>query len=168
MLERWRSVSEGCTNQQCFKAQCNEWNLTGIELRWSILRMTLPSKFLPNLCEFVVEIQTWGDTDAWCKITSLGKLAVTLENKFSYKRTKTSDVTAINLVFLCRMWPGESYKNTICMQLTLKVLNFWKFTSYGSLKPLWSGMGKVVPARTSPTQHPPSPPTVHQLSLPAL
>ena len=34
------------------------------------------------------------------------------------------------------------------------VLNFWKF------KPLWSGMGEVVPARTSLTLHPPSPPTV--------
>ena len=52
--------------------------------------------------------------------------------------------------------------------LTLKVLNFWKFTSYYSLKPLWSGMGEVVPARTSPTLHPPSPPTVHQLSWLAL
>ena len=52
--------------------------------------------------------------------------------------------------------------------LTLKVLNFWKFTSYCSLKPLWSGMGEVVPARTSPTLHPPSPPTVHQLSQLAL
>ena len=48
--------------------------------------------------------------------------------------------------------------------LTLTVLNFWKFTSYCSLKPLWSGMGEVVPARTSPTLHPPSPPTMHQLS----
>ena len=48
--------------------------------------------------------------------------------------------------------------------LTLKVLNFWKLTSYWSLKPLWSGMGEVVPARTSPTLHPPSPPTVHQMS----
>ena len=47
--------------------------------------------------------------------------------------------------------------------LTLKVLNFWKFTSYCSLKPLWSGMGEVVPARTSPTLHPPFPSTVHQL-----
>ena len=37
---------------------------------------------------------------------------------------------------------------------TLKVLNFWKFTSYCSLKPLWSGMGEVVSARTSPTLHP--------------
>ena len=48
--------------------------------------------------------------------------------------------------------------------INLKVLNFWKFTSYCSLKPLWLDMGEVVPARTSPTLHPPSPPTVHQLS----
>ena len=48
------------------------------------------------------------------------------------------------------------------------MLNFWKFTSYCSLKPLWSGMGEVVPARASPTLHPPSPPTVHQLSWLAL
>ena len=38
--------------------------------------------------------------------------------------------------------------------------------SYYSLKPLWSRMGEVVPARTSPTLHPPSPPTV--LLLPCL
>ena len=30
----------------------------------------------------------------------------------------------------------------VCTKLTLKVLNFWKFTSYCSLKPLWSGMGE--------------------------
>ena len=37
----------------------------------------------------------------------------------------------------------------------------WISDSYCSLKPLWSGMGgEVVPARTSPTLHPPSPPTV--------
>ena len=41
--------------------------------------------------------------------------------------------------------------------VTLKVLNFWKFTCYCSLKPLWSGIGEVVPACTSPTLHPPSP-----------
>ena len=52
--------------------------------------------------------------------------------------------------------------------ITLKVLNFWKFTSYCSLKPLWSGMREVVPARTSLTLHPPSPPTMHQLSWLAL
>ena len=28
--------------------------------------------------------------------------------------------------------------------LTLKVLNFWKFTSYCSLKPLWLGMGDAT------------------------
>ena len=49
-------------------------------------------------------------------------------------------------------------------KLTLTVLNFRKFTSFCSLKPLWSGMGETVPARTSPTLHPPSPPIVHQLS----
>ena len=54
------------------------------------------------------------------------------------------------------------------VKLTLKVVNFWKFTSYCSLKPLWSGMGEGVLARTSPTLHPPSPPTVHQLSRLAL
>ena len=53
-------------------------------------------------------------------------------------------------------------------ELTLKVLNFWKFTSYCNLKPLWSGMGEVVSARTSPTLHLPSPPTVHRLSWLAL
>ena len=47
--------------------------------------------------------------------------------------------------------------------LTLKVMNFWKFTSYCSLKPLWSGMGEVVLACTSLTLHPPSLPTVLQL-----
>ena len=53
--------------------------------------------------------------------------------------------------------------------LTLKVLNFWTFIetwsgwifdSNWSLKPLCSGMGQVVPARTSPTLPPPSPRTV--------
>ena len=52
--------------------------------------------------------------------------------------------------------------------LTLKVPNFLKLTSYCSLKPLRSGMGEVVPARTSPTLHPPFPPTVYQLSRLAL
>ena len=62
---------------------------------------------------------------------------------------------------------GRDYTNCTAL-LTLTVQNFWKFTSYCSLKPLWSGMGEVVPARTSPTLHPPSPPTVHQLSWLAL
>ena len=66
------------------------------------------------------------------------------------------------------LWIKVHYSDIQQYQLTLKVLNFWKFTSYCSLKPLWSGMGEVVPARTSLTLHPPSPPTMHQLSRLAL
>ena len=56
----------------------------------------------------------------------------------------------------CPYWDQVSLNNTdsLCSFLTLKVLNFWKFTSCCSLKPLWSGMREVVPARTSPTLHP--------------
>ena len=42
--------------------------------------------------------------------------------------------------------------------------NGWISDSYCSLKPLCSGMGEVVPARTSPTLLPPSPRTVLKLS----
>ena len=37
-------------------------------------------------------------------------------------------------------------KLLVCLEihLTLKVLNFWKFTSYCSSKPLWSSMGEVI------------------------
>ena len=42
--------------------------------------------------------------------------------------------------------------------------NGWISDSYCSLKPLCSGMGEVVPARTSPTLLPPSPLTVLSLS----
>ena len=61
---------------------------------------------------------------------------------------------------------ASSWKETF--KFTFKVQNFWKFTyklsgwisgSCCSLKPLWSGMGEVVPVSTSLTQHPPSPPT---------
>ena len=64
----------------------------------------------------------------------------------------------------CNLYTINKHTHT----LTLKVLNFWKFTSYCSLKPLRSGMGEVVPVRTLPAQHPPSPFTVHQLSRLAL
>ena len=40
----------------------------------------------------------------------------------------------------------------------------WISDCYCIIKPLWSGMGEVVPARTSLTLHPPSPPTVPSLS----
>ena len=71
------------------------------------------------------------------------------------------------LIYLKLVRLGMGY-NSLQSILTLNVLNFWKFASYCRLKPLWSGMGEVVPARTSPTLHPPSPPTVYQLSRLAL
>ena len=43
-----------------------------------------------------------------------------------------------------------SYLKKHADPLTLKVVNFWKFTSYCSSRPLWSGMGEVVSARTLP------------------
>ena len=61
----------------------------------------------------------------------------------------------------------DMYNNKITRKL---VLMRWTRTPpqsqdyYCSLNPICSGMGEVVPARTSPTLHPPSPPTVHQLS----
>ena len=85
---------------------------------------------------------------------------------WSYK-TQTVGSGAAWLLF---SW-GERERGWMSRRLlsgTLKVLNFWKITSYCNLKPLWSGMGEVVPARSSPTLHPPSPPTVHQLSWLAL
>ena len=51
-------------------------------------------------------------------------------------------------VTLLRAWPSP----ILCFSVLV--------TSYCSLEPLWSGMGEVVPARTSPTLRPPSPPTV--------
>ena len=63
-----------------------------------------------------------------------------------------------------KLLTGWLFSPTV-FSFTLKVLNFWKFTSYCSLQPLWSGMREVVSARTL---HPPSPPTVHQLSRLAL
>ena len=77
------------------------------------------------------------------------------------------------VLVLLGLQPGNNISLVLVVEvysypLTLTVLNFWKFTNYCSLKPLWSGMGEVLPARTSPILHPPSPPTVHQLSRLAL
>ena len=101
-------------------------------------------------------LQRWkqGDTQ---KISNRGLLSTTMDSN--------GRLVHSSLSFSQHAAAADEYNTT---HLTLKVLNFWKFTSYCSLKPLWSGMGEVVPARTSPTLHPPSPPTVHQLSRLAL
>ena len=54
----------------------------------------------------------------------------------------------------CNWWLRVQYHNETAG------VSGWISDSYCSIKPLWSGMGEVVPARTSPTLHPPSPPTV--------
>ena len=67
-------------------------------------------------------------------------------------------------------WPSSSASTVlmpsnymVCSAIFLKIHLEMEWVdlsdSYCSLKPLWSGMGDVVPARTSPTLHPPCPPT---------
>ena len=61
-----------------------------------------------------------------------------------------NDVTNIKLLTLTLPGPSAGMSGSL--------------DSYCSLKPLCSGMGEVVPARTSPTLLPPSPRTVPSLS----
>ena len=42
----------------------------------------------------------------------------------------------------CSNFAPAQVRSCRSVPLTLKVLNFWKFTCYYSLKPLWSGVGK--------------------------
>ena len=54
---------------------------------------------------------------------------------------------------------SQECKNTVIRdKYATSLIN--SFDSYCSIKPLCSGMGEVVPARTSPTLLPPSPRTV--------
>ena len=88
-----------------------------------------------------------------------------VRQEITEQKSQEETTTHIQDVFDCNIsWEDN---RTLKNCLTLKVLNFSKFTykwwisdSYCSLKPLWSGMGEAVPARTSATLHPPSPPTV--------
>ena len=98
-----------------------------------------------------------------------GMLLSKIQNSFCMRKHHTKENSNTGGNVLCCEFVMRLKINTIIFTLlSLKVLNFWKFSSYWSLKPLWSGMGEVVPARTSLTLHPPSPPTVHQLSRLAL
>ena len=77
-------------------------------------------------------------------------------NWFSFDHIIFIDVFDINYLGL-KVDFGATYSLRDTLYLTPKVLNFWKFSSYCSLKPLWSGMEEVVPARTSPTRTSPIP-----------
>ena len=110
-------------------------------------------------------------TTSWIEVFILTKGSVTYAKQDSVTHQEVTDFAIPNgLVRLTR-----STAHLKCWRCeggqwwTIKVLNFWKFSqkwewwipdNYCSLKPLLSGMGEVVPARTSSTLHPPSPPTV--------
>ena len=114
------------------------------------------------------------------KTANLNAVKTVLRENFSHC-TKQAAFSLCECLYWCKQKESRCkwvyQRDNLCtlpqtayniLNITLKVLNFWKFTSYYILKPLWSGMGEVMPARTSPTLHPPSPPTVHQLSRLAL
>ena len=61
--------------------------------------------------------------------------------------------------------PDLCNRTCTCVQKSqMNRAEFLKIYKLLLLKTLMVGMGEVVPARTLPTLHPPSPPTVHQLS----
>ena len=71
---------------------------------------------------------------------------------------------AVSLVILHMI--TSIFLRALCGYIWVNILTLsprgdgWISESYCSLKPLWLGMGEVVPARASPTLPPPSPPTV--------
>ena len=69
-------------------------------------------------------------------------------NTWAWIHTRQNDHHVLNLyspvIFCTRLWRVASVSRDACVGmygLSLTVLNFWKFTSYCSIKPLWSGMG---------------------------
>ena len=139
----------------CAKPNCNTMAFTS-----KVLRVLLHAQTFPGLhTHSHIYMILWK-----IELTSMVGYDTLLDNWTRFNVThKESCIILQHLLYT-----QTTDYNTIDIVLTLKVLNFWKFTSYCSLKPLWSGMGEVVPACTSPTIHPPSTPTVHQLSWLAL
>ena len=133
---------------------CKKWVQVGFNI----------SVCISDLFENVV---TFRKTDATIEFPTF-EGATSGDIRFQFKTTQESGIFLqntgtyhfIEVKLVCKYSMELSKKK---IPLTLKVLNFWKFTSYCSLKPLWLGIGEVVPARTSPILHPLSPPTVHQL-----
>ena len=60
----------------------------------------------------------------------------------------------------CQLTCLVNPKSAKFLEIHLEMERMDLLTVTVALKPLWSGMGEVVPARTSPTLHPPFPPTV--------
>ena len=99
------------------------------------------------------------------QVGSFSTMIVSVQYKVNYNTKQNIMIKFNRNKVMTRSFTLSNYLSI----LTLKVLNFWTFIetwsgwifdSYCSLKPLCSGMGEIVPARTSPTLPPPSPRTV--------
>ena len=113
-------------------------------------------------------IEFWFQTNAtWTFLEQICiKITLLFCGKFGYLKISFSELCVNNLRWInwWNWWFEDENDLDTFTILTLKVLNFWTFIetwsgwicdSYCSLKPLCSGMGEVVPARTSPTLLPP-------------
>ena len=137
--------------------KCPLWRYSTVHLAWT-----------NQVDEELIYCGTFAVSSLWPALCLLGGIALhscTVDLVSLNTICSQSQISCLSNWYVPCLWP---YWACPSHSLTLKVLNFWKFTSYCSLNSLWSGMGEVVPARTSPTLHPPSPPTVHQLSQLAL
>ena len=124
------------------------------------MKTALDISYLTSCPEYPYELPISGHATYDCSQNSMvAKIDGTQEVTYVYVCDGRDTIKSLSSMLLVH---GTS-AIMLLLRLSLKVLNFWKLTSYCNLKPLWSGMGEVVPARTSPTLHPPSPPTVHQL-----
>ena len=105
-------------------------------------------------------------------MASTKHLVVQLEEKdipgvcLAYNDIEEYTKTQLQRWLQCSALQVDGTKPTLINTYTARPVCWsgWISDSYCTLKPLCSGMGEVVPARTSPTLVPPSPRTV--LSLP--
>ena len=94
------------------------------------------------------------------------------ENRYSFHSTRYPSLLGRLKVAWSEMFPEHFHLTgngnqtpdlwILSLSLTLSLGNGvgGSLDSYSSLKPLWSGMDEVVPARTLPTLHSPSCPAV--------
>ena len=163
------------TGVKCDENWCGHWFILWFVwiLESNVMGICVDIDSCFDLCEYWS--QMWWEL-VWTLIHTLVVISSRVERTYPpisvcYSRIYYPEIRLYILLcsFLFQdLIPKHTDENWCRQPLTLTVLNFWKFSSYCSLKPLWSGMGEVVPARTSPTLHPPSPPTEHQLSRLAL
>ena len=150
----------------------------GLQISWVTMRVmydllpvgTAYVEYIDTISHLMHERPSSSSRSLYIVIYNMQKCIValyeTLNNIRKYESVRVG-VCSFGHMYIRQCTSPQMFKPGT-QELTLTVLNFWKFTSYCSLKPLWSSMAEVVPARTLPTLHPPSPPTAHQLSWLAL